>query len=687
MDTEAVIRKVWEADEEAIKGVREVSPKIVYLMDEATCVQDLLQYLSTEEDKTGEPQTEFIWIEGNGGEKVRLTGRQLHDQARHMAKRVLETGAKEGDRVALVYPFCFDFIVAFLACLYIGVLPVPMSPLNIFQLKEGEIQKFRHLVENSNSVMAMSTNEYCNGYSGLKLKVKVTRDKNRKLFPSIKWHAFEIVKKTKEADMVPEADIFRPKSSDDTAYLQYTSGSTSSPKGVMVTHRNYLHQIISVQKRYTDRERATKKKMDGVMNWAPFYHDMGLVFGFLNSLPQRRNVYMSPLSFLQNPLLFPDTLTKYNITTVTANNFCCVRIMQFVEKKKREQSSFDLSNINEHILGGDFAYPDAVHKYVKYFVGCGMDPNRLGSSWGQAEATCIVSGHLRNSPVRLLYVDQEELGKGKVVPVKHVPITEYAGEEEGTVALLSAGAPTVGMEIRIVDPDTGVEAAGDSVGELWVRGPSVTKGYWCNEEKTKETFQARLRPNPDAPAGEESWLRSGDLGFKHQGQIYITSRLKDVVIMHGRNLYPADIEPVLEEAHPMIRRGCLVITGLTEIDLGIMQNAKKRKAKHGDSVTERISKCKVKDGLLVAAIAELRTKEDYAKYAKDNYDGNDRREAMMKDTVVAIKKSMITSERIALQLVVLVEARSLPKTSSGKKRRAHVRQLLVDGKLNVLYVG
>mmetsp|Transcript_35939 Transcript_35939/g.101115 ORF Transcript_35939/g.101115 Transcript_35939/m.101115 type:complete len:229 (+) Transcript_35939:84-770(+) len=160
-----------------------------------------------------------------------------------------------------------------------------------------------------------------------------------------------------------------------------------------------------------------------------------------------------------------------------------------------------------------------------------------------------------------------------------------------------------------------------------------------------------------------------------------------VVIMHGRNLYPADIEPVLEEAHPMIRRGCLVITGLTEIDLGIMQNAKKRKAKHGDSVTERISKCKVKDGLLVAAIAELRTKEDYAKYAKDNYDGNDRREAMMKDTVVAIKKSMITSERIALQLVVLVEARSLPKTSSGKKRRAHVRQLLVDGKLNVLYVG
>jgi len=269
-------------------------------------------------------------------------------------------------------------------------------------------------------------------------------------------------------------------------------------------------------------------------------------------------------------------------------------------------------------------------------------------------------------------------GIGSVTNVGDVP--------EGHAALVSAGIPLPGFEVVVVDPETCTRSAPTQVGELWVRGQSVAAGYWENEEATEATFRARIRRSAedDAVCEEGYWLRSGDQGFLHEGHVYITSRLKDVIVLRGKNLYPDDIETVIEKSHDLIRLGRTIVTSITEIDKGVAL-ASKKVAKRAQLI-QALQTAKMEDSNLITAFIELRPAEERKRYAKENYEGSDSLERMYGAICNEVRKSILRAVRVHVRLIIFIEPGTIPKTSSGKKRRAKTRQLLISGKVKPIYI-
>jgi amino acid adenylation domain-containing protein len=432
-------------------------------------------------------------------------------------------------------------------------------------------------------------------------------------FPRLEWLATDTVESAVAGWQPPPID------GDTVAFLQYTSGSTAAPKGVMLTHANLLHNSALIHQCF-----GHSPQSQGVI-WLPPYHDMGLIGGIIQPLYGGFPVtLLSPIDFLKRPLRWLQAISRYGATTSGGPNFAydlCVRKVGPQERATLELSSWDLA-----FNGAEPVRVETMARFVEAFAGCGFRREAFYPCYGLAEGTLIASGGHKAAPPVVESVDGLALGQNRIASV--------AAAHADAQALVGCGHSLEGQQIVIADPETLHRCPPDRIGEVWVGGPSVARGYWGQPEETEETFQAHLVD------GEGPFLRTGDLGFLREGELFITGRIKDLIIIRGRNHYPQDIEQTVEASHPVLRPGCgaaFSVQVAGEERLVVAQEVRRESA---DLDTEGI--------------------------------------------IHTIRQAVAERHELQVHSVVLLRPRCIPKTSSGKIQRHACRAGFVAGTLEVV---
>ncbi|HEY0680639.1 MAG TPA: fatty acyl-AMP ligase [Chitinophagaceae bacterium] len=446
------------------------------------------------------------------------------DQRARSIGAMLQISANAGDRVLLLLPPGLDFIAAFFGCLYAGVIAVPAYPPHPARL-EKMLPVIHGIIENAQpsvSLMSASLRDAIMnseigrvGFKDVKLLVPQNEDLSHL---QQKWQKPEIAE-------------------NDIAFLQYTSGSTSKPRGVMVSHANLLHNLGLIEKSFGQSSESH------AVIWLPPYHDMGLVGGILQPLYTGYPVTLLPhLMFLQQPLRWLQAIDRYRATTSGGPNFAydlCVRKIRPEQRKLLDLSCWEVA-----FNGAEQVYHRTLQAFADYFAPTGFRRESFLPCYGLAEATLLVTGGPKARLPVISYCESSMLQQNKVITSQI--------ETDETRALVGCGQDIFHQNIKIVDAESGTPCLPGQVGEIWLSGPSVTRGYWNNVRETEATFGARL-----ANSGEGPFLRSGDLGFIQEGELFITGRLKNMIISAGNNHYPNDIEKTIESAHHAIRpAGC-----------------------------------------------------------------------------------------------------------------------------------
>jgi len=416
-----------------------------------------------------------------------LTYAELDRRARAAAVHLRRYGAA-GDRVLLLYPAGLEFLVGFFGSLYAGMIPVPAYPPRPPQVDD----RISAIAADAGAVVSVTDAD---------------------LAPRLSFPAIAL-----ESLGLDAADDWRPPPVDDStiAHLQYTSGSTSVPKGVMVTHANILSNLADL---YTGWDHDASST---IVSWLPAFHDMGLVYGLLTPIYGRIPcVLMPPVVFLQRPIRWLQAIARFRGTHAAAPNFaydhCAKRV------KDEEIPSLDLSHWRVAVNGAEPVRPETMDRFSTVFAAAGFDRRTFAPGYGLAEAT--------------LKVTARRAGEG--------PMTKMIDGRE----LVACGAPILETRVLIVDPSTGAPVGDGETGEIWVGGPSVAAGYWRRPEESAATFAALTA------SGEGPFLRTGDLGVLSGGQLYVAGRIKDVLIIRGQNYYPQDIETTVERSGAPVRAG------------------------------------------------------------------------------------------------------------------------------------
>ncbi|MBX6766859.1 MAG: fatty acyl-AMP ligase, partial [Actinomadura rubrobrunea] len=404
------------------------------------------------------------------------------------------------------------------------------------------------------------------------------------------------------------------------AFLQYTSGSTALPKGVVVTHEALAHnlELMRVALRHDERLR--------MVSWLPMFHDMGLIGNVLAPLwVGGTMILMEPLAFVKRPARWLRLIDRERATVSGGPNFAydlCVRRV-----RDEEIEGLDLSGWRSAFNGAEPIRPATLRAFAERFAPYGFRPNAWWPCYGLAEATLFVTGNTVGAEPTTLDVDPDALQLGDVVPA------------DGGRTLVSSGRTWLDRTVLIVDPDTRRPVPPGRVGEIWIGGPGLPAGYWENPEATEETFGARtVGGDPD----DGPYLRSGDLGFVHEGELYVTGRLKDVLIVAGRNHYPQDIEATAEDAHPAIRKGCVAAFSVDD----------------GDG--ERV--------VVVAGAGQGAVKP------------GEQGAALRAEIARAVRARVTAEHGIEVHDVAVVGPNTVPKTSSGKLQRRACRAAYLAGR-------
>ncbi len=400
------------------------------------------------------------------------------------------------------------------------------------------------------------------------------------------------------------------------AFLQYTSGSTGVPKGVMLTHENLLHNQEMIRLAF----RQTAESV--IVGWLPLYHDMGLIGNVLQPLyVGARCVLMTPMAFLQKPARWLQAVTRYRATTSGGPNFAYQLCVAKITQEERE--GLDLSSWDAAFNGAEPVRAETLRGFAETFASCGFRREAFYPCYGLAEATLFVSGGqaAREPVVVNARASALEAGRAEVVP---------EGEADAR-ALVSCGGAFLGQRVAVVEPGTSRRCAEGQVGEVWVKGPSVAAGYWARPDESEATFQAYT-----AGDGAGPFLRTGDLGFLLDGELYVTGRLKELIIIRGRNLYPHDIERAAETSHSLCRHGCGAAFAV--------------EGEEGE-------------GLVVVQEVDAR------------------RDAGLDSVISAVRAAVAEEFEVQPSAVVLLRPGALPKTSSGKTQRNECRRLFLSGEL------
>lgn len=532
-----------------------------------------------------------------------LTYAGLEQRVRAVAAHLQALGLS-GERALLIYQPGLDYVIGFLGCLYAGVTAVPAYPPDPFRM-ERTFPRFLAIANDARPAALLMTSEILDlagdifdEYLELQRLHRVATNN----VPGALAEAWQDPNVTAEA----------------LAFLQYTSGSTAEPKGVMVTHSNLLHNLKLIRDAFDVQPDSV-----GVI-WLPPYHDMGLIGGILEPLYAGLSVVlMSPLDFLQRPFRWLSALSQYKATISGGPNFAydlCVRKITEAQK-----ASLDLSHWRVAFNGAEPVRKETLNRFAAAFASCGFRKEAFYPCYGLAEATLIVSGGNVECPPAYLMVSASALGAGCVVP-------SVEGAED-TITLVGCGAALDTQEIVIVNPETLAPCAADQIGEVWVAGDSVAQGYFQRPGETSATFAAHL------PGSSRSFLRTGDLGFFHAGELFIAGRIKDLIIIDGLNRYPQDIELTVEQAHPAIRPGCTAAFAVT-----------------------------VAEAEQLVVVAEIG--KGYKAIPANAVATADHPEWVDPAAVkAAVRQAIAENHDLRVNAIVLLRPGSVPKTSSGKIQR------------------
>lgn len=549
-------------------------------------------------------KTLYAFLDKNGDTTDSLTYRQFVQRTIDIAGHI-QRGykLKPGQRVLLAHPPGVELICAFFACVRLGLIPVPVYPPLASSFESG-LYKMNFIARDCQA-SAILTQRSC--YWAIKVNKARTRiatfSFKRDYVSKLKW----IV--TDQAESHKPHEITTAHS--DIVFLQYTSGSTHDPKGVMVTHDNLLSNCD-----------VTVDHLPIGVSWLPQYHDMGLIGYYIFFALKGGTTYgFSPLDFIQRPALWLETISRYRGTASSAPNFAYAYCLRPNKISEETLGNLDLSSLRFLTTGAEPVQPATYLAFLDKFKPQGLNPTAFFSAYGLAEYTLVVSNYGRT----ISAFDKQHMAENKVTPV-----TE-AGSGEDTTSLVSCGPPLPGTEVRIVDTaDVPHEVAPGKVGEIWITGPSKCRGYWGRPELSAQTFEAKL-----AGDDENTWLRSGDLGFVRDDEVYICGRIKDAIIIRGLNYYPHDVE-ILVEDDPAIRKGCVAAFAWP-----------------------------VGDVEQLVVVAELKNPKRVPE-------------------AVAINQRIFQRLGIKVDRFVYIPARTISKTTSGKLRRFQVRESWIDGSLDVI---
>ncbi|NLE37244.1 MAG: aminotransferase class I/II-fold pyridoxal phosphate-dependent enzyme [Pirellulaceae bacterium] len=543
----------------------------------------------------------FVFLVNGEDEQVSLTYRQLDTQARAIAAW-LESHGVAGQRALLLYPAGLEFISAFFGCLYAGVIAVPVYPPR----RNRSMNRIQAVADDCDVKVALSTD--------LVLKrIEPLVDETPHLKQLTWLPTCQVLERMADQWRPPKIDA------ETVAFLQYTSGSTGTPKGVMLSHGNLMHNSALITHAFEHTRSGS-----GVY-WLPCYHDMGLIGGILQPLYLGRpNVMMAPMSFLQRPIRWLRAITRFGATTSGGPNFAYELCVQKVQDDQIKD--LDLSRWRVAFNGAEPVRAETLDRFAEKFAPCGFRREAFYPCYGLAEASLIVTGGYAARPPIVRHFSASSLLEGDAVKTSsHSPDSR---------PLVGCGETLVDQQVVIVDPESRTTCGESQVGEIWVRGPSVARGYWNKPDINDTVFKARL-----ADTGEGPFLRTGDLGFLDRGELFVTGRIKDLIILHGVNIYPQDVEQTVQGAHPRLRPDTGAVFTVEEGG---------------------------REKLFVVQEVERR------------------RQGNLEDVFEAIRRAVSLEHELNVEGIILIRAGSIPKTSSGKIQRFACRDGYLDGSLQVV---
>ena len=458
----------------------------------------------------------YVFLGDRGAEEAVITFRELHDAARALAARLTRI-ARPGDRAILVFPPGLEFLVAFFGCQLARVIAVPM----MMPRRQSARDSSAGIMANCQPAVALTNSAFA-----------IRKDlQARFLGERIQWLSVDLTPVESEAADLPEPDP------QDIAFLQYTSGSTSEPKGVAVSHANLLANLEMIRISLGTTRQPT------YVNWVPLYHDMGLILNALEAFyVGALCVLMAPNAFMQRPLNWLRAIHHYRAEVGCSPNFgfdLCVS-----RYRADQMQGVDLSSWKVALNGAEPVHAETITRFAETFAGHGFDPSAAFPAYGMAEATLLIAGGRRGAGHVMRTVSRSRLQAHAV----KAPI-----DQADVQTLVGCGRALVNERIAIVDPDSCVRLAADQVGEIWASGPNVARHYWRNAEASMTNLSARIAGADDGT----NWLRTGDLGLLDEnGELFITGRIKDLVIVRGINHYPQDIEHTVQALHPALRQNC-----------------------------------------------------------------------------------------------------------------------------------
>lgn len=573
-----------------------------------TTLVDLLQWRAAEQ-----PQERiYTFLEDGETREQHLTYGELDRQARAIGATLQGLGST-GERVLLLYPAGLEYISAFFGSLYAGAIAVPVYPPHL----NRSLERLQAILHDSQATVALTTaaflpqiQRWCAGNSALQ---------------NLRWlvtgHELEGIESAWQTPQIDRSSV---------AFLQYTSGSTGLPKGVMLSHSNLLYNQRMIQQAFQHTAQSR------IVGWLPLYHDMGLIGNVLQPLYVGcQCILMSPMAFLQRPVRWLQAITRYRATTSGGPNFAydlCVR-----KVTPEQRASLDLQSWDLAFNGAEPVRHETLERFAATFAPCGFRREALYPCYGLAEGTLLASGGVKQTPPMFHTVRRTALENHRVVP--------SSPQHADAQTLVSCGQSVLAQEVRIVDPHTHTPCATGQVGEIWLSGPSVAQGYWQRPEETVQTFGAQLAGHPG-----QTFLRTGDLGFIEHGQLFVTGRLKDVIIIRGSNHYPQDIELTLERSHPAMRPGCAAAFAV-------------------DVAGE--------ERLVVVQEVTRTFKHRQATATPEPSD-------VIADIIGNVRQAVSEAHGLQVHAVMLLQEGSIPKTSSGKIQRHACRTAFLTDTLHAV---
>lgn len=544
----------------------------------------------------------FGYLVDGDVDMLRMTNRDLDVRARAIASWFQARGMA-GERAMLLFPPGLDFIAAYFGCLYAGVVAVPVYPPR----KNRSANRVQIVAQDCEAKVALTNGEV--------LARSETQFRETPYLDSMLWlNTDEIPSENAESWQTPDIN------GDTVAFLQYTSGSTGDPKGVVITHTNLVHNSATIG-------HAFEHTRSGIgVFWLPTYHDMGLIGGILQPLyVGRPNILMSPMAFLQRPFRWLSAISRYQATTSGGPNFAYELCVKKIKPEQVKQ--LDLSSWKVAFNGAEPVRPETMKAFAEKFAPAGFNPEAFYPCYGLAEATLLVSGGFVESKATEKYFDSDLLRKGWAL--------EVDAASPKARCIVGNGSPMPDQAIGIVDPDTERLCVDGEVGEIWISGPSTTHGYWKKPEATANCVRASVMTKDGTEIKPKyHFFRTGDLGFMWDGELYVSGRLKDMIIWHGVNLYPQDIELTVQNAHALCRADSGALFALE---------------KEG------------REMLVLVQEVDKKIGGDYS------------------EVIEEIKKKVSKEHELPLDCIYLIRHGAIPKTSSGKIQRNATRiEFLAD---------